>query len=352
MFRASLRFFPPVSSQRQRGPDDVGADQDQQRAGHQLQPRHRVDAAACAATGPGLPPTARPPRQRRWPATAAATSGRAGSSSQSSSTGSPRRWLAWIRRLRQPRQSHATSASTSARSWPVPASDSATGRAGNRDSAAPGAARVPARCAACAARPAAGDAVISGPSRTAPPASRADSPAPARRGHSPPRSARVMSQHPPDDILLARRQVDLRVASWAWPSTSLHVGQRQRRVLGHPVGRGVSQRVQRRRASPPGGRPARTCGARRDSSAGGTGCSVHHNGWRRPAGSARPSPPGKPQPHERVSRRGQLLHLAGCPCGPPRSPAGPVDAALGRPTEAPRREPRSKRKRHQRPVPV
>ena len=77
MFRASLRFLPPVSSQASDGPDDVGADQDEQGAGHQLQPRRRVACRGRAATGPGLPPTARRRRRRRWPATAAAMSGRA-----------------------------------------------------------------------------------------------------------------------------------------------------------------------------------------------------------------------------------------------------------------------------------
>ena len=50
MFRASLRFFPPVSSQPAR-PDDIGAGQDEQRAGHQFQPRGRVRAAAAQPQG-------------------------------------------------------------------------------------------------------------------------------------------------------------------------------------------------------------------------------------------------------------------------------------------------------------
>ena len=50
----------------------------------------------------------------------------------------------------------------------------------------------------------------------------------------------------------------------------LHVGQRKSRILGHPVSRGMPQRVQRRIHCPGPRRPARTSGAPRDSPAAGT----------------------------------------------------------------------------------
>jgi len=59
----------------------------------------------------------------------------------------------------------------------------------------------------------------------------------------------VVGQQPADHFLIARGQVDLVVASWAWPQDELYVGEREDRVLGHPVCGRVPQRMQRRRGA-------------------------------------------------------------------------------------------------------
>ena len=57
----------------------------------------------------------------------------------------------------------------------------------------------------------------------------------------------VVGQHPADHVLRPRRQVKLRGGQLPVAEDGLHVGQRQSRILRHPVGGGVPQRMQRRR---------------------------------------------------------------------------------------------------------
>ena len=153
-----------------------------------------------------------------------------------------------------------------------------------------------------------------GPCRTARPASLAGSRAP---GPAPSLSSLadllgMMGQDPADHVFLAGRQVDLRRGEPGMTEHELHVGQRQRRILGHPVGRRVPQRVQRRRrACPAGGtleHPVhRMIGQRPERPA--------QRPPQRLAAAARDQPVHlrlvKPQPDERVGRCGQFLHLAG-----------------------------------------
>ena len=91
-------------------------------------------------------------------------------------------------------------------------------------------------------------AVTTSGSRTAQPGSRAGSPAPEPRrpAAGPGGPALVVGQYPADHVFLARCQIQLRGGQQRMTQDQLHVGERKSRVLGHPVGRGMPQRVQRR----------------------------------------------------------------------------------------------------------
>jgi hypothetical protein len=95
--------------------------------------------------------------------------------------------------------------------------------------------------------------------------------APCRRGPGPLLGLTdllgVMGQHPPHHFLLAWGQVELRGGRLGMTEHELHVGERQRRVLGHPVGRGVAAAHATSPRCPPAGSPAQTFDARRDRSA-------------------------------------------------------------------------------------
>ena len=162
-----------------------------------------------------------------------------------------------------------------------------------------------------------------------------------------------MGQDPADHFFLARREVNLGRRELGMPENELHVGERQRRVLGHPVGSRVTQRVQRRRRPGPlvdplehavhrvvGQRPGRTPG---------------RPPQRLPP--ARGDQPGhldlvEPQPHERVGGRRQLLQLAGAL--PDHRDQLPSRVGAGQRRRQQFRRPRPRRhvERDQRPVPV
>ena len=55
-----------------------------------------------------------------------------------------------------------------------------------------------------------------------------------------------MGQHPADHVFLARGQVNLSGGQPRMTEHKLHVAEGKGRVLSHPVGRGVTQRMQRR----------------------------------------------------------------------------------------------------------
>jgi len=59
----------------------------------------------------------------------------------------------------------------------------------------------------------------------------------------------VVGQHPADHILLAGRQVDLSRGQLGMAKDELDVGERQGRVLGHPVGGRVAQGMQGHRGA-------------------------------------------------------------------------------------------------------
>ena len=148
-------------------------------------------------------------------------------------------------------------------------------------------------------------------------------------------------------------EVKLRGGQLRVPEHVLDIGQRKRRVLGHPVGRRVPQRVQRRPGPrQPGGpleHPVRRMVGQRARRAA-----------QRPP--HRLPPPlrdqalhlrlVKPQPHERVHGRRQLLHPPR-PLPRHRDHLPPrVDTALHRRQQLRRPRPRRDVERHQRPVAV
>lgn len=53
-----------------------------------------------------------------------------------------------------------------------------------------------------------------------------------------------MRQDPADHLFLAGRQINLSRTQQGVSEDELHIGQRQRRILGYPVGRGVTQVAQ------------------------------------------------------------------------------------------------------------
>jgi hypothetical protein len=93
----------------------------------------------------------------------------------------------------------------------------------------------------------------------------------------------MMGQDPADHLLLAGRQVDLSRGQQSMSEDELDIGERQRRVLGHPVGSGVPQRVQR----------CRTC-------RGLTG-SFEYAVHRMISKRLRPYPPAAPRHHGQVT---------------------------------------------------
>ena len=133
----------------------------------------------------------------------------------------------------------------------------------------------------------------------------------------------------------------------------LHVGERQGRILGHPVSRGMTQRMQRRvRArhltSPLEHAVRRVIGQRPE----------------RPAQSPPQRLPAaagqlalhlqliQPQPHERIGRGRQLLQLPGPLAHHGDQLASRICAAAGRRQQLRRPSPGGDIKRHQSPVPV
>ena len=192
-------------------------------------------------------------------------------------------------------------------------------------------------------------------SRTGPAGSRAGSRG-RRRGGPPcrlPGLLGVMGKEAADHFLVSGSQVDLRRGELGMTQDKLDIGDRQLRVLGHPVGGRVTQRVQGRPA------PGRLPGPLEHP--------VHRVISQRPRRAAQRPPQRlppplrdqplhlqlvKPQPHERVSGGRQLLQFPAALPGhrdqlPPR-----VRPALGDRQQLRRPGTRGHVERHQRPVPV
>ena len=128
----------------------------------------------------------------------------------------------------------------------------------------------------------------------------------------------VVGQHPADHFLLARRQVDLGRRELGMAENELHVGERQGRVLGHPVGSRMTQRMQRRRRAGPVVDPLehavhRVIGQRPDRAPQRPPQRLPPA----PSGSARPSPPGRAAAIRTRRWRPAAPAAHGCPSGPP-----------------------------------
>jgi hypothetical protein len=122
----------------------------------------------------------------------------------------------------------------------------------------------------------------------------------------------MVREHPADHFLLAGRQIQLCGGQQRVAQDKLHVGERQRRIGGHPVGRGMPQRVQRRAGARHRGGPLEHA--------------VHRVIAQRPERppqrppQRQPAAAGQqpvhldliqPQPHERIRRGRQRLHRPG-----------------------------------------
>ena len=122
----------------------------------------------------------------------------------------------------------------------------------------------------------------------------------------------VMGEHPPDHVLLAGRQIQLRRGQLRVPRTNCTSVKRQSEVLG-PSGRPpVPQRMQGRRRARALSSPARTSGAPRDRSAaapGGAPSTTTAAGA--PRGQLRHLRLIQPQPHEPSVDAGSRLQLTG-----------------------------------------
>ena len=138
-----------------------------------------------------------------------------------------------------------------------------------------------------------------------------------RRGRTAPRSRLpglpgMMGQHPPDHLLLAGSQVNLRSGQLGMAKDKLDIGQRERGILRHPVSRSVPQGMERGRG------PGLLVHPLEHPVDGGVGQRPDRPPQSPPQGLPPPLRDQsvhlnlvEPQPDERVGGGGQLLQLAG-----------------------------------------